>query len=189
MSRASGLPLAGLATALLAVPLVGAANSAEGPVPGHTGGFGEPTCTECHQGPGTREAAVELSGLPAVWATGESRRITVEVRGETLRRGGFQLAARWADGPAAGTQAGRFDAGEGLRVTESEGVSYVHHTYDSTKPTSDGHVRWTFVWHPPSEGAGSIDFHVAANAANDDNSEFGDTIVMAARVVPAAARD
>lgn len=170
----------------LAVPLLGAA-SAEGPLPGHTGGFGEPTCAACHQGPGPADARVRLTDVPAAWQRLATYRITVEVNAAALRRGGFQLAARWATGPAEGRQAGRFEvAGPGARVTESGGIAYVHHTYEGTSASEPGRVVWTVDWRSPTEGIGAIWFHVAANAANDDNSEFGDSIVTAERQVPPA---
>ena len=186
MSRA-GWPSVALCTALLAAPLIGAA-SAEGPLPGHTGGFGEPTCADCHQGPGPAAAGVALIDLPDAWSAGEAYTIAIEVRADGLRRGGFQLAARWADGPDEGGPAGRFEiSGGGMRITESGGIGYAHHTYDGTRAGTPGHVRWTLIWRAPSGGAGDIAFHVAANAANDDNSEFGDSIVTASAIVPSAA--
>ncbi|HSJ15599.1 MAG TPA: hypothetical protein VK939_14345, partial [Longimicrobiales bacterium] len=84
----------GTAAAAAAIPRA----SVHGPEPGHTGGFGEPTCRACHfDGPENPvDAAVTLSGLPGSWLPGRSYPITVVLGGAELRRGGFQLAARFA---------------------------------------------------------------------------------------------
>lgn len=37
-------------------------------------------------------------------------------------------------------------------------------------------LRWTFSWTAPDEDDGVVVAHVAANASNDDASEFGDRI-------------
>lgn len=172
----------------LAVPLIAASArpSAEGPLPGHTGGFGEPTCTECHMGSGDDGgASVVVEGLPAAWIPGTAYRLVIAVTAPELRRGGFQLAARFA---ADGTQAGTLEVADGRGRTtmpEPDGVQYAHHLYDGTAPTAAGVARWTIVWTAPAQGTGAVAFHVAANAANDDNSEFGDRIVTAAATVPA----
>lgn len=171
----------------LAVPLLAASArpSAEGPLPGHTGGFGEPTCTECHMSSDDGGANVVLDGLPAAWAPGREYSFDVVVRATDLGRGGFQLSARFAED---GTQAGTLEVADGRgRTTTPEpgGIQYAHHVYDGTPPTAPGVARWTIVWTAPAQGTGAVAFHVAANAANDDNSEFGDRIVTAADTVPA----
>ena len=41
---------------------------------------------------------------------------------------------------------------------------------------SDGGVEWTISWQAPEKIDASIDFFLAASAANDDGSPFGDLI-------------
>ncbi|HEX9611604.1 MAG TPA: choice-of-anchor V domain-containing protein, partial [Gemmatimonadales bacterium] len=48
------------------------------------------------------------------------------------------------------------------------------HTLAGTSVAAGGTGRWTFRWTAPD--AGAVAFHVAANAANDDDSPLGDFI-------------
>jgi hypothetical protein len=164
----------------------GLTTSELGPEPGHTGGFGEPTCRSCHfDGPEQPDDVVlSIEGTPAAWSPGQAYELEVVLHGEPLRRGGFQLAVRYSEGDRAGTQAGSL-AGNDRRValTESAGIAYLHHTLEGTRPSSPGQIRWPFTWTAPERG-GPIAFHVAANAANDDNSEFGDLIISTATTLP-----
>lgn len=171
-----------------AVPFTG---SVEGPQPGHTGGFGEPTCTSCHfdgelNSPG---ASVRLEGLPPKWRPGTTAEFAVVLRASPLQRGGFQLAARYLDGQSAGRQAGVIQAvSSGTLVTESAGIQYAHHTVDGTSASGNGVMQWILRWTAPADVTDSrIVFHVSANAANDDNSEFGDRIVTSADTLAAHA--
>src|SRR3954467_8071617 len=80
----------------------------EGPYPNVTGGFGEQSCHLCHldnpvNAPG---GSVELSGVPPRYVAGETYAITVTISREGLRRGGFEIAARYASGKQRGKQAG-----------------------------------------------------------------------------------
>jgi hypothetical protein len=190
------MPVGGLATLLLCVAAAAAAAtlprpSVHGPEPGHTGGFGEPTCRACHfDGPETTsDADVAIDGLPTSWTPGTRYPITVVLRGAALRRGGFQLAVRHATGEDAGRQAGVLSGDSGrVSITVAGGVSYGHHVRESTAPTAPGVVRWELAWTAPVEGAGLVAFHVAANAANDDDSELGDLIVTAADTIAAPSQ-
>src|SRR3954452_13120136 len=80
----------------------------EGPYPNVTGGFGEQSCHLCHldnpvNAPG---GAGTLGGVPAAYTPGQSYPLTVTIRREGLRRGGFEIAARFASGRQRGRQAG-----------------------------------------------------------------------------------
>lgn len=170
----------------------------DGPVPGRTGGFGEPTCRECHfsfqLNPGGGEVALE--GLPERWAPGRRHALTVRVRHEELERGGFQLSARYAGGPAGGRDAGALrPTGPRTQAVEDTApdarVTYLQHTRVGTLPVEDGVVEWRVTWEAPGRGSPRrpVVFHVAANAANDDDSEFGDRIYSSERTVPPAPED
>jgi hypothetical protein len=156
-----------------------------GPPPGHTGGFGEPTCAVCHADATEGPATVTLEA-PDAWEPGRRYSLTVRVEQAGLRRAGFQLTARFAKGEHEGKQAGTIESGAETRITPDTltGVLYLSHTFESTRSPAAGEVRWSFDWVAPGAG-GPVDFHVAANASNDDESEFGDIIMTGSRRVPA----
>ena len=64
-------------------------------------------------------------------------------------------------------------------ATASDGTSYAQHTEEGTALTGPGASTWTFAWRPSAAGATAVILHAAANAANDDASEFGDFIYTA----------
>ena len=155
----------------------------EGPPPAHTGGLGGDTCHLCHfdndlDAPG---GSLALTGVPDAFDPSATYRITVTLVRPEMDRGGFQLAARVAEGDDAGRQAGTLRALDG-RVQVIEGpdaVVYAQHTEPGTELTGNGTTSWTVEWHPPDTESASITLHAAANAANDDASEFGDFIYTA----------
>ena len=160
-----------------------------GPPPGHTGGFGEPTCYACHYDaePNTGPGSLALRGLEAGYQPGATRRITVELASPGMRRGGFELAVRFASGPAAGQQAGTLRAlDERVAVTDSAGVQYAHHVEVGSDLVAPDTARWVLAWTAPEDGGDVVVFHMAANAANDDLSPFGDLIFTDSVRVPAA---
>lgn len=188
-----GLLVPALAAAATAIGASGAAETSpylDGPPPAHTGGFDEPTCRACHFDADLNEApgAVALRGLPETLDGGTGAvDVTVELRRPGTSRGGFQLSARYADGPEAGSQAGGFEVdGRTAEVTREGDVAYVHHGPDGTEAATPGTLRWRIRWLPPERPRGAVAFHVAANAADDDASEFGDHIYTD-RVTVAAA--
>lgn len=211
--RGSRVPAAALAKVGLLAALVlprPASGSSDGPLPGFTGGFGEPTCHACHfdapEDPGAGELV--LAGVPGAYAPGAEYALTVTLRDPRLERAGFQLTARFAGeegGPAAGRQAGRLlapepltgssvDSGAGPRVEVVEHrdppVLYARQTREGSSPVAAHEAVWTVRWIAPDEPAGPVAFHAAANAANHDDSEFGDVIHLAsARSRPATARE
>jgi hypothetical protein len=173
--------------ALLAVPAEPArAGYPEAPPPAHTGGFGEATCHACHfDGELNAEGGgVTLEGIPAAYRPGERYRITVALRRGEMKRGGFQLAARFAEGPSARRQAGSLRApDERVKVTEGTtgGVQYASQTRPGIQLTEAGRIAWTVEWTAPATAAGPVVFHVAANSANGDESQFGDFVYTATR--------
>lgn len=141
------------------------------PPPAHTGGFGEPTCHACHfDGPlNAPEGTFRVTGVPDRYTAGARYALTVSLTHPQMQRGGFQLAARRANG----TQAGHFPPADGLTVDTAVGIAYVRPT---TIPWAADTSRWTFTWTAPDTTAGPVAFHAAANAANGDDSDFGDFI-------------
>jgi len=182
---------AAAALALLALPAEPArAGYPEGPPPAHTGGFGEPTCRACHfDGDLNAEGGgLTLEGIPAAYRPGERYQITIVLRRGEMKRGGFQLAARFAEGPSAGRQAGSLRApDERVKVTAGTtgGVQYASQTRPGIQLTEAGRIAWVVEWTAPPSVAGAVVFHVAANSANGDESQFGDFVYTAAQVTRA----
>jgi hypothetical protein len=165
---------------------------AEGPFPGFTGGFGEPTCQQCHFGsdlnaPGGK---LTLSGVPPSYQPGQSYTITVALAKPGLEKGGFQLAARVASGSTRGSDAGTLAVlGPDLQLVKSEDakITYVQHTPAGTKAAKPGSMAWKFRWTAPKNGA-PVSFDLAANAANNDESPIDDAIYTASLTAKPASR-
>lgn len=151
----------------------------DGPPAGHTGGFGEPDCGACHVAPAAEAEAGELTieGLPERYRPGATYTVTITLGAPGMNAGGVSAAAR----TGAGGQAGRWRPLDGLEVVGKSGVDYLRHTSPARAPTA----RWRADWIAPCGCAGPVLLHVAGNAANDDDSEFGDRVVT--RAVEVAA--
>jgi hypothetical protein len=164
----------------------------EGPYPNVTGGFGEQTCRLCHldnplNAPG---GAVSLDGIPAAFTPGQTYPVTVTISRQGLRRGGFEIAARFAAGRQKGRQAGAWR----LRDTRAQFIpgavdrtlTFVQHNQIGSRALTPGANSWTIEWTAPAADAGAVQFNVAANASNNDDSPLGDFIyVRAVRSTPA----
>ncbi len=173
--------------ALIAITPVTLHSFAEGPFPGFTGGFDEPTCQQCHFGndlnaPGGK---VTLSGLPAVYEPGQSYTVSVSLAKNGLEKGGFQLSARAASGASRGRDAGGLVVqGTDLQVVTSEDrkTTYIQHSPAGTRTKTPGTLSWRFRWTAPKTGV-PVRFDVAANASNNDESPMDDFIYTAAATV------
>jgi hypothetical protein len=152
----------------------------EGPLPGVTGGFGEPTCQKCHfdQPLDDPAGALRLHGVPRSYTPGRRYAITVELTRPGLKRGGFELSARFADGRSAGRQAGTLAvAGDRLQIATSPdgAVQYAQHTARGSVASPPGALRWTVHWTAPA-ARDAVIFHAAGNASDDDASALGDFV-------------
>lgn len=172
---------AAVAGALAAAPLprggAGAPAYPDHPPAAHTGGFGEPTCLQCHAGSALNDPAGSLAfeGVPEAYLPGGRYRIGVLLVREGLAAGGFQLAVRCEDG----RQAGALSPADAARVSVAPGpagVSYAHQTADGTVPSRSGGIRWEVDWTAPAPGCGAVRFDAAANAGNGDDSALGDYV-------------
>ncbi len=161
----------------------------ERPPPAHTGGFGEPSCAQCHAGGLLNDSlgALTISGVPQSSVAGQRYRLTITLVRSGMRAAGFEAAARWATGDEAGRQAGRFTPGTArvaLTRDSARAVDYVHHTLAGTNLTAPDSAQWTLEWTAPApvapgvRPAAAVMFHVAANAADDDASPLGDFIYL-----------
>ena len=151
---------------------------ADGPPPARTGGFNETTCRECHRGNPLNDPAGSLTidSLPASYEADRTYALTVVLVRPGMLTGGFQLAVRSndADAQQAGTLAG-VDDRTALVTAAPRSTQYLQHTRTGTGLSAADTARWTFLWRAP-RGVGPVVLHVAANAANDDNSALGDFI-------------
>ena len=116
---------------------------------------------------------LRVDGLPEAYAPGETYTLDVRVAHEAMERGGFQMAARFAEGADEGGQAGHFAAEADVVVESAEGVEYVRQRAADPAPDS---ARWLVRWTAPDTAEGPVAFHAAANAANGDESPFGDYV-------------
>ncbi len=173
---------AGGASAVLPAPVP----HADGPPLARTGGFGEPTCIECHLdlAPNAPGGALLLDGVPAWFAPGAVYVVTVIVEGEGMGRAGFQAAARFRGGARSGRSAGGLAPLDDRTVVRSEGgVDYVHHTVEGSRLGPGGVASWSFEWVAP-EDPSPVVFHVSGNSANGDDSPLGDLVYATERAVP-----
>jgi hypothetical protein len=163
----------------------------EGPYPNVTGGFGEPSCHVCHldnpvNAPG---GTLTITGVPDHYAAGARYNITVTLTREALRRGGFEIAARFASGRQRGKQAGAWRVLDGraqlIPGAKDPTLTFVQHNLAGSRTPTSGSNTWTIEWTAPSPVSAPVQFNVAANATNNDDSPLGDFIyVKSARTSP-----
>lgn len=162
---------------------------AEGPLPGFTGGFGEPTCRACHlDSPEPPPGMLKLEGVPLRYEPGREYVIAISLAHPSLARGGFQAALRYADGPDKGRSAGTLaPADDRVQIVDGpNGVHYIQHSAKGSVPATAGAIAWRLRWTAPPGGVVALD--VAANAGNDDASPLGDVVATRSeRLVPASA--
>lgn len=154
---------------------VGRLGYADGAPPGHTGGFGEPTCVLCHFDAAPSEGGrIEIEGFPASWEPGGEYPLELRLRSPGMARAGFQLSVRFEDGRQAGSLRA---AGTGVEILgpDSSGVLYAGHARPAS-PDAEARAVWRLEWVAPKEARGAVRLHVAANGANGDDSELGDAV-------------
>lgn len=167
----------------------------EGPYPNVTGGFGEQTCRLCHfdnplNAPG---GTLTLAGVPAAFTPGSVYPITVTIAHEDMRRGGFEIAARFASGKQKGRQAGTWKLTDNrtqlIPGAVDKALTFVQHNLAGSRTATAGANSWTIEWTAPSDASAPVQFNVAANASNNDDSPLGDYIyVKSARSAPAKSK-
>ena len=156
----------------------------EGPLANMAGGFGDGTCHSCHfdnpiNAPG---GALTVSGIPGRYKASQRYVITVELTRSGLKRGGFEIAARFQAGPRRGQQAGLWRAVDQrvqLRSSKDGGLQFAQHTTAGTMAQPRGALRWALMWTAPQAAPEPVQFNVAGNASNDDASPLGDFIYVA----------
>lgn len=176
---------------LLSLPLTSAAFK-EGPYPNVTGGFGEQSCHLCHVDNPVNASggAVALEGVPTTFVAGKTYPITVTISREGMRRGGFEIAARFASGRQRGRQAGAWrlldTRAQLIPGAVDKALTFVQHNLTGSRAATPGANTWTVEWIAPAAASAPVQFNVAANASNNDDSPLGDFIyVKSARSAPA----
>lgn len=174
-----------MAVFLLLISIAAAAYK-EGPFPHMTGGFGDNTCHSCHldnpvNAPG---GSLMVAGVPSTYSSGHAYPVTVTLTRQGMRRGGFEIAARFASGRQKGRQAGAWrplDQRVQLVMSPIDpALQFVQHNLAGSKTAATGANSWTTEWTAPVP-AGPIQFNVAGNASNDDDSALGDYIYLTVR--------
>jgi hypothetical protein len=151
----------------------------EGPPPATTGGFGEETCRKCHYDFEENDPAgsLLLEGFPETYVVGRQYTLTIRLMHPRLERGGFELAARFASGDNEGRQAGFLESSDdrvSIVSSADAATHFARQTRAGSAPQTKGQSAWTVRWRAPETGSAPIVFHVAANAANFDDSPLGD---------------
>jgi hypothetical protein len=172
-----------LAAAVVAttVRLVASHAYAEGAPPGFSGGFKEDSCHACHfhKELNSGGGRVTIEGVPARFVAGERYTLIVTLTRPGMKRAGFQLAARFKD---SGAQAGVIAPGpaeqDRVGVEKQGGVLYSGQKKAGSSVDAADAARWTIEWTAPDRG-GPVIFHVAANAADGNESADGDFVYMA----------
>jgi len=172
-----------LAAAVLATTmrLVASHAYADGAPPGFSGGFTEDSCQACHfhETLNAPPGRVAIEGVPERFASGERYAVTVTLTRAGLKLAGFQLTARFKDGGAqAGTLAPGVGEMERVKVERQGEIEYAGQQKAGASPGSDDAATWTVQWTAPS-GGGAVVFHVAANAADGNDSADGDFVYTA----------
>jgi hypothetical protein len=174
-----------------ALAIVGAAaavpaTNVDGPPPGHTGGFGEPTCLLCHVGAELNGygGRVWVRGLPDRYEPGESYLLIVVLEAEETAAAGFQLSARYGSGERRGERAGELASVDGRVAVRhgDNGLRYAQHTREGIRTPDPGGATWIVRWTAP-DGADPVTLNVAANSANGDDSPLSDLVYVAEIVV------
>ena len=156
-----------------------------GPPVAKNGGFGGATCVECHNSFVENEGKGELTltGVPDVYVPGDKYDLTVEFVEEGMKKGGFELSARFAEGDAAGTKAGSLTPSDArVQVFPDRRAQmmtpYAMHTLESGVAPEDGRLSWSVQWTAPEVGNGPVAFNLAANAGNGDQTPTGDYVYV-----------
>ena len=186
---AAGL-LAMVGVAAVPAPHIARLPHIEGPPPGHTGGFGEPTCAACHFGAPLNEpgSALEVAGLDGGYRPGQRHPVTVRFESFDMLAAGFQGSFRFADGERRGAGAGEVrPLDDRVTVVRGEnGTEYVQHTRAGSTPT-DGVAEWTFEWRAPETDAPVV-LHLAANSGGGDDSPLDDLVYTLSITIPPTGR-
>lgn len=167
---------------MLAASIVLAYSS--GPSNGVTGRPGEGTCLACHSGSSGSPDSSNLLGFgPAGYQPDSLYNLTLTVSHAGQRRWGFQLTVIDATGSPVGQLIATDPVNTQYDTSQVGGYQYMKQTSAGTFPGQVGQASWAIGWRAPNAAAGAVTFYWCANAANNDNSASGDTIIRDSLVV------
>ncbi len=128
------------------------------------------SCASCHfdHEPVGRSQALVMSGLPEYASPGHVYEVVLRFATPSEGTAGFLLTAT----------SGVFESSD--TSLESNGAAI-----RSLTPAAADVATWRFQWRAGDEDD-IVEFRAAANAANDDNSAFGDEIHFRKLVIPVA---
>ena len=182
--------VAPLLAVLISLPIAPQAFK-EGPYPNVTGGFGEQSCHLCHlDNPvNDRDGSLDIVGVPPSYVAGRSYPITIRIVRDDLERGGFEISARYASGKLRGRQAGSWRISDGraqlIPGAVDKALTFVQHNLAGSRTSTRGSNSWNVEWIAPAAPSAPVQFNVAANASNNDDSPLGDYIYLrTARSIP-----
>ncbi len=137
-------------------------------------------CASCHweRDAVEQSESIMLQGLPALLTAGEQYSLQLTLEGTTFEVSGLQVIAMIEQGTAGTFAPGDDDAETSLHGTAIRSTA--------VRANEDGSVRWQFDWRAPIGKLERITFLIAASAANNDQSPFGDQIHYREISVPAA---
>jgi hypothetical protein len=127
----------------------------------------EQDCAACHFGvePVHASNALVIHGLPQKLQAGVTYDLAITFEDSSIVIAGFQLIAQ-----AAEQDVGTF-------TSSADDVEFIGSSIRSVVPLRvSSSAAWEIQWRAPERIGGPIDFYLAASAANDDGSPFGDTI-------------
>jgi hypothetical protein len=108
--------------------------------------------------------------------------VSVSLAREGMRRGGFEIAPRFATGRRKGKQAGTWRVIDArMQVIPGpidRALTFVQHNLAGSRTATPGANAWTIEWTAPSPNSDPVQFNVAANASNNDGSPLGDYIYL-----------
>ena len=176
--RALAFTLCATATVVVVAGALVRATYSDGAPSGFSGGFGEDSCHACHFGAPVNSdpGRVTVIGVPDQFIPGERYPLTVALTRSEIKVAGFQMTARFQkDGAQAGTLAVSPDETGRVAIEVQGRINYASQRQKGTLLVTSDTARWSVVWTAPTT-SGPVAFHVAANAANGDETAAGDYI-------------
>lgn len=159
----------GFCASIFTIVQIGASSAhPDAPPWDHDGAEGAQDCTACHfDGASIQDSdGLVLKGLPKKIDPGVVYDLVVKLHSESLKNAGFLMTVHSANG-------GVFESKDSR--TESEGTA-IRSTYAGSRTDVPGKSKWMLQWRAPETLDAVIEFYIAANAGNDDQSPFGDEI-------------